>query len=186
MTGRDTSPAILRWSVALAAVGGAMGCTDPHTKTARDPAGFRAKPNLQANAPAPVEHETAIHLDLDPSLEPCSGSTYFFFDVADLKPQGQRRLEALVACLQGPTHARYGIELVGHADPEGPADYNVDLARRRAESVEEQLVAFGLSADRIAIRSEGESEAKSPTGPHQPGYDRRVDLRMIDFDRAPR
>lgn len=33
------------------------------------------------------------------------------------------------------------IRLVGHTDPSGPADYNVDLAKRRAQSVEASLRA---------------------------------------------
>jgi len=45
--------------------------------------------------------------------------------------------------------------IVGHTDRRGGYGYNMDLSRRRAESVKRRLVELGISADRIRTRGRG-------------------------------
>jgi OOP family OmpA-OmpF porin len=48
--------------------------------------------------------------------------------------------------------------LTGHADRIGPAQYNLRLSQRRAESVKNYLVGQGVSADRIFTEGVGETQ----------------------------
>ena len=48
------------------------------------------------------------------------------------------------------------IELVGHTDPVGSYSYNLDLGRRRAEFIRQELTKRGVNPALLAIRSAGE------------------------------
>ena len=83
------------------------------------------------------------------------------------------------------------VILVGRADPRGSDAYNIKLGAARAQSIKDFLVSAGLSADRIAITTEGKRGAKGEkvvtvegqADPSMPrftyGYDRRVDVLVI-------
>ncbi len=49
------------------------------------------------------------------------------------------------------------FEIVGHTDPVGTEESNMTLGRRRAEFVRSQLIARGVPASILEVRSEGES-----------------------------
>jgi len=72
------------------------------------------------------------------------------------------------------------IRIVGHTDPVGSDQFNVDLGRRRAEFVEQELVRRGVPAELLVVRSEGESKplARHPNEPEELYYARlrRVEL----------
>ena len=53
------------------------------------------------------------------------------------------------------SHPGYVIVLEGHADERGTRDYNLALGFRRAQSVQEYLVARGVSGLRLKTRSYG-------------------------------
>lgn len=50
------------------------------------------------------------------------------------------------------------ILVEGHTDNTGPDDYNMDLSRRRAYSVEDYLTANGISKERMEISAYGEMQ----------------------------
>ncbi len=49
------------------------------------------------------------------------------------------------------------IEVQGHSDATGPADFNVELSKKRAEAVREFLLVQGLTAERIQTAGFGAS-----------------------------
>lgn len=55
-------------------------------------------------------------------------------------------------------HTDIVLVLEGFASVEGPEDYNLDLSKRRAESVKSALIDLGVSADRITTNGLGETE----------------------------
>jgi outer membrane protein OmpA-like peptidoglycan-associated protein len=71
---------------------------------------------------------------------------------------------------------RYSIVLEGYADRSGAMIYNEDLATRRASAVRGQLIARGISPDRIVVVVYGETRA---TG-HVNALDRRVVMHATD------
>jgi peptidoglycan-associated lipoprotein len=72
-----------------------------------------------------------------------------------------------------------GIRLVGHADPNGPAEYNIGLGQRRAGSIGNFLAKKGLEEKRITATSLGELEA---TGTDETGWaaDRKVEILLAE------
>lgn len=49
------------------------------------------------------------------------------------------------------------VELDGHTDSTGPAEYNLDLSTRRAQSVKDHLVENGIDASRLTVKGFGET-----------------------------
>ena len=69
------------------------------------------------------------------------------------------------------------IEVAGHADRSGSAQYNQRLSLRRAETVAAELVRHGISRNEIVVQAFGESRPLVPTadGVREP-QNRRVEI----------
>jgi len=72
--------------------------------------------------------------------------------------------------------------LDGHADVRGTEEYNLDLSRRRAESVRAYLIqAHGLDADLLSAYGYGEQVPLDPSDSEEAhAVNRRVELKLID------
>ncbi|MEX0976708.1 MAG: OmpA family protein [Woeseia sp.] len=72
------------------------------------------------------------------------------------------------------------VEVAGHTDSDGTAEYNEGLSARRAATVRDYLVASGVAEDRMTTRGYGESEpiADNSTAGGK-AENRRVVLRVI-------
>ena len=68
---------------------------------------------------------------------------------ADLNDQDKANAKTLAAMLTQPKYAPAKVLIAGHTDHSGSAAYNMDLSKRRAESVKQFLVAQGVDAGRI-------------------------------------
>ncbi len=82
---------------------------------------------------------------------------FFEFDSDQLTPSATGYLETAARWLI--EHPSRQVMIEGHTDPTGPAAYNADLAKRRAESVRAFLESKGVAGARISIVSLGESRA---------------------------
>lgn len=82
------------------------------------------------------------------------GDVLFDFDKATLKPGGERAVNNLYQFLKEYPERRVMIE--GFTDNVGPADYNKELSKRRANSVRKALMDKGIRSMRIQIRGYGE------------------------------
>ena len=72
------------------------------------------------------------------------------------------------------------VRLDGHADRRGTEEYNNLLAKYRAQSVADVLIAKGISEQRIESRSHGASLSTAANGDYE-GYalDRRVNIEVF-------
>jgi len=86
----------------------------------------------------------------------------FAFDSADLTPQARRQIERMAFVLNHPQATTRRVTLEGHADAIGTDSYNLDLSRRRAESVAQELVAGGVRRDRLAVEAFGKHRPVAP------------------------
>lgn len=69
------------------------------------------------------------------------------------------------------------IEVAGHADSTGPAEYNMGLSLRRANAVRDYLVSKGVEADRLVVRGYGESRPTADNSTREGrAKNRRVEL----------
>ena len=63
---------------------------------------------------------------------------YFDTDKAVIKPESRPTLEQIAKLLAG--QPQLNVFIVGHTDSQGTFDYNLDLSRRRAEAIAQELV----------------------------------------------
>ena len=63
---------------------------------------------------------------------------YFDTDKAVIKPESRPTLDEIAKLLAA--EPQLNVFIVGHTDSQGPYDYNIDLSRRRAEAIAEELV----------------------------------------------
>ena len=79
------------------------------------------------------------------------------FDEGDaLGAQAQRLIDEAIAALSRYPAAE--VVIVGHTDLVGTDAFNDELARKRAESVRQALIARGVAADRIVAYGRGKRE----------------------------
>ncbi|MCK4351876.1 PorV/PorQ family protein [candidate division WOR-3 bacterium] len=66
------------------------------------------------------------------------------------------------------------ITLEGHCDEAGTPNYNMELSRKRAQSIKKALVEMGISADNLVVVAKGEAEILThKTGPGKSGIENR-------------
>lgn len=104
---------------------------------------------------------------------------FFAFNSAKLRPEDTAPLDKLVPCFNsGPMKDRK-MKLVGHADPRGDSDYNIQLGLSRADSVAKYLFGKGLDKAKASTTSRGAMDA-SGTDEKSWALDRRVDVMLAD------
>ena len=86
----------------------------------------------------------------------------FQFDSALLNPEARREVERFAFVLNDPRVQRRRVTLEGHADAIGTAAYNLELSRRRAAMVADELIAHGVRRDRVAVEAYGERRPVAP------------------------
>ncbi len=85
---------------------------------------------------------------------------HFDFDKSDIRPDAEAILRKKVDVLRASPQVQ--IQIQGYADERGSEEYNLALGNRRAESVRQFLVGFGLSESRFTIISYGEEKPLDP------------------------
>jgi len=78
----------------------------------------------------------------------------FNFDIAALSESARATLKGNADWLKANPTARVQIE--GHCDERGAADYNMALGAKRAQSAMDYLVTLGIAANRMSTISYGE------------------------------
>ncbi len=77
----------------------------------------------------------------------------FDFDKAVIKSEFYPLLDEGIEALK--KHPDRAVEIEGHTCSTGPAEYNMKLSIRRAQSVKDYLVNKGISAERLSIKGYG-------------------------------
>ena len=85
---------------------------------------------------------------------------YFDFDKYDVRSQDMDKLKENAALLA--KYPKVKIQIEGHCDERGTAQYNLALGERRANSTKQYLISLGISADRLATISYGEEKPLDP------------------------
>lgn len=128
---------------------------EPTTPTA--PPAPPPPPAPPAAAPAPralTEDEIFAQKSLDQlNKERPLADVFFELDSSTIRDDARGSLSANATWLKRWTGTRINIE--GHCDERGTAEYNLGLGERRANAVKAYLVELGVPADRIAVISKG-------------------------------
>jgi len=103
---------------------------------------------------------------------------HFDTDKADLKVGASKILEEVVKLLKA--HPDLKVEIQGHTDSTGSDEHNLDLSRRRAETVKGYLELYGIAADRLRTTGLGESKPVGDNATDEGrALNRRVELHRI-------
>lgn len=110
---------------------------------------------------------------------------YFNFDDAALRPDAYQDLDEVWAMLNN--YPKMKLELASHTDSRGRAAYNLDLSRRRSDSVFRYLVSKGVESSRLQPRGYGESQIRNrctdgvvcTEAEHQ--YNRRTEIKILEL-----
>ena len=87
-----------------------------------------------------------------------SSNVLFGFDQSALTSSSKESLDKLVIVLN--EYSETDIEVQGHTDDRGSAEYNDELSIKRASAVSNYLTAKGISSKRISLKGYGESAPK--------------------------
>jgi OOP family OmpA-OmpF porin len=101
-----------------------------------------------------------------PAPLPAQGVIYFDFDKANLNPTAEQSLNSIIADIKG--RELGGITVGGHTDTAGPADYNMKLSQRRANTVAAGLVKAGIPASIITTEAFGQTHLAVQTPDNTP------------------
>ena len=82
---------------------------------------------------------------------------HFDFDSAKLKDKMKSALDTVIGKLKA-SKGTEKLDIIGHTDSSGPAEYNQGLSERRAQSVADYLSAGGIKASNMTVSGRGESE----------------------------
>ncbi len=100
---------------------------------------------------------------------------FFDFDRSNLTPRALDIVKEAASVAKAGKNAR--VTCTGHTDTAGPANYNLALSLRRANTVKEALVREGVPADAIAVVGKGKTTllVQTKDGVREP-QNRRVEI----------
>lgn len=81
---------------------------------------------------------------------------FFDYDKATLRPESKTELKRLKDVLD--TNPNMSLEIGGHTDSRGSAEYNARLSKNRAKSVVQYLIDKGIDAGRLTYKGYSESD----------------------------
>jgi len=104
-------------------------------------------------SPNLVLRDPPIQLDESKTIE--FKNVLFDFDQSLITSESEKELNEVAKAMK--RKSSWIIEVIGHTDIMGSAEYNVGLSRKRAEAVVDYLKQKGISADRLSIKYLGSS-----------------------------
>jgi peptidoglycan-associated lipoprotein len=143
----------------------------------------RLKNQMPPAEPAPVSEEKSTAPEPTPPPEPAAPEekpakepkvahvsskvlakeVYFGRGDAELTTAGRQRVKAYAAWLNANPDVQVTIE--GHADTTGPADLNMALSERRANTVKDALTEAGVDGSRLEVQAFGSDKPRYKNNP---------------------
>jgi len=132
-------------------------------------------PEVKAEAPPPPPPPPVVKYE----MTTMSTSALFDFDSATLKEEGKVALQALGDDIKAKSGKVVDIDVTGHTDSTGPAEYNQGLSERRAQSVADYIIAEGIDASIIDVKGDGENNPIASNATREGrAENRRVDINV--------
>jgi peptidoglycan-associated lipoprotein len=102
------------------------------------------------------ERERSSAAEIARARETLTDVIYFEYDSEQLTAEAENRLRTKASILRANPSVELRVE--GHADERGSTEYNLALGQRRAESVKNFIVGYGIEGGRVATISYGEEQ----------------------------
>ena len=110
-----------------------------------------------------------------PATISLAADVLFAFDRAEIKPEFEGVLSEVADMLIASGEM---VTIEGHTDSIGPAEYNMGLGQRRADSVRDFLAAQGVPLENMTTVSYGETRPVAPNDtPEGRALNRRVEIK---------
>ncbi len=103
---------------------------------------------LSGGVPACVEVTDLVEIDEETERIEISEVVYFATNSDEIEERSFRLLNQVAQVLENHPEIT-AVRVEGHTDNRGSRDHNLDLSRRRAESVRTYLIERGIEADRL-------------------------------------
>ena len=128
----------------------------PPAAPAAPPAPPPPPPPPAPKPPAPLTEEQIFAQKTVEQLnaERLLGDVFFDLDESSVRDDARAILSKNAEYLKRWASTRINVE--GHCDERGTAEYNLGLGERRANAVKDYLVGLGIAADRVTIVSQGQ------------------------------
>lgn len=128
----------------------------------------------------PTRGMRGVRVEVAPEGPPSiSLQVHFAYDSAELDNESLLTLNTLGRALASEQLRGQSIEVVGHTDAKGSAEYNDALSQRRAAAVVGYIVRrFALDGSRISSKGMGERQLRDPGRP-EAAVNRRVEIRNV-------
>jgi len=120
---------------------------------------------------------TPKNLTVDHNGCPVISRLYIIFDFnkAKVKKIYYPEIKKVAKILKANPHLK--VEVAGHTDNIGSAEYNLKLSYKRAKAVRDLLVKFGVDKNRMVVKGYGEKYPLVPnTTPTNRALNRRVEI----------
>lgn len=130
--------------------------TDDAAARAREQARQDSIANAERMRREAAERERARAAELARARESLTEVVYFDYDSEQLTAEAENRLRTKAAILRA--NPSVELRVAGHADERGSTEYNLALGQRRAESVKNFIVGYGIDAGRVSTISYGEEQ----------------------------
>jgi len=133
----------------------------------------------EANRPVKTDSLFIVH-----NLKKIYGTNYIYsvyFSTGGVKVDREDIVYIAEAAVQMMKNPGLKVDIIGYSDETGPADKNMEISRKRCETVKDILVHdLGIDPARLNIIPKGETELLSPTDKLSPRglhmVNRRVDI----------
>lgn len=103
---------------------------------------------------------------------------YFEVDKDTIRKKSFPKLDQAVKVLK--EYADLNLLIRGHTDDTGAAEHNLDLSKRRAESVKNYMVSKGIDAGRLQTEGVGSNEPVDPAKTNKArAKNRRIEFKLI-------
>lgn len=140
---------------------GASGSQKPAGELTRS---FQSSRSIMPHNPQDIQSET-LSLNIQ-----------FEVNSAELDASARERLAELASALKDSSFDGQFFGISGHTDASGSDAYNLELSRRRAESVREYLwQSFGVDASKLFTNGFGEAQLRDAANPLS-AQNRRVEI----------
>jgi peptidoglycan-associated lipoprotein len=148
----DTRNYIGKCRAAFAALKSSVGASR-RARVPVEPVAPPAAPKPETAPAAATAPSAARAGEAEKGKESPLKDVFFDFDKSVIRADAKQSLDENVRWLKANPNATIVIE--GHCDERGTREYNLALGQRRAKSVQDRLVAAGITARRIRTTSYG-------------------------------
>lgn len=148
LTGQDVTVDNLVDALNIPTRGIEAKCSPYQEEMSRLTRGIGIKPN---------EIKTAEDVPAIKTARSASVSATFELNSASLTPETEELLSTVAIAMNSQDLAAQCFQLAGHTCDLGDDAYNMDLSRKRAESVKAYLVESGVAEDRLVTTGYGET-----------------------------